>query len=96
MAKAVSRAFKRESCAFAHAIFFTHTYICFVHPPIDCSDGSDESTECQQRKNPCPETKCPKPAKCANLPNKVECICPKGYTFDETTNKCEVSISIMY
>lgn len=60
---------------------------------IDCADGSDEDSNCASLKSKqiC-TSKCPEPATCVYLPKDAECVCPKGFTFNKTTNQCEVSI----
>lgn len=57
----------------------------------DCPKGDDESSSCHFAKEECKSNKCPKDAKCHSLPSGSVCICPKGYQFNVTSAKCEVS-----
>lgn len=53
----------------------------------DCLDGSDEGTDCKN--DSCKDLNCD--GECKILPTGAECICQKGYKFNNGTKKCEVS-----
>lgn len=61
----------------------------------DCPKGDDESSSCPFAKEECNSNRCPKEAKCHYLPSGSVCICPKGYHYNATSAKCEVSINLL-
>lgn len=58
----------------------------------DCPKGDDESSKCHFAKDECNSNTCPKDARCHYLPSGSVCICPKGYSFNATSSKCEVNL----
>lgn len=60
----------------------------------DCPKGDDESSSCKFARDECKSNICPKEALCRYLPSGPVCICPKGYQFNVTSSKCEVSFNL--
>ncbi|XP_055389862.1 putative vitellogenin receptor isoform X2 [Condylostylus longicornis] len=54
-----------------------------------CADKSDENGLCYNKESSCEKFKCPSDSKCFHLPTGPVCICPKGYTYNHVTQKCE-------
>lgn len=62
---------------------------------VDCPKGDDESSTCNFAKEECETNRCPKEAVCHSLPTGSVCICPEGYDFNATSEKCEVSVNLL-
>lgn len=56
--------------------------------PIDCTDGSDESSLCASYKTACSSNRCPELSTCKILATGPICVCPKGYKLND--DKCVV------